>query len=587
MRRPKDGPADPSAVAGPSVAHPHPGAYFADDGNPAPVPPRHGDLCCRHPPARFVPAFPSGGNVRSRFRTGCPGPGHPRIGVAGAVGLGEREDGGPTSGQGRRRGRRHRRRPGGAGPAGGGDDHLLPARHLPHHPDPRLPAGRFPGVTLIGHGRSTVLAWDGEAGGRMFWTNEGMLYSRYVGLTWDGRGKAAVGFDHSAQKIFETEIRHEHEAYRNFTEAGIRAGWDKKVATAETHYDNCLFEHCGHGVSLHGFNVLDHTFDGCEFRRLRRRRVRRQGDQPLRPRLPLRAAAREADVVCRGEQGSSVRRCTSQRLEGVPRASAVPSARSSSRTARSRGGRTRRGGRAGRGAGAGVRLRLHPPAGGAEAPVRTGRAGQRLIVSNNRADGCKAVVRTPAGGQGGRGPGRRARRGRYGRRAGGSCEGGVRSPARCSTPSATSAPRATARPTTPTRSTRRSTPPAPTAAARSPTCPPGRYVDHRHARRSRGSDYVFGGSGFRRRPGLEGPGRRHHARRSTTRPTHGREHRRRPPRRRRGDNAVDILQSGGRQALVHPLRPRLGLGHVPEEAAGARPAAGRTSGRRTASTSAR
>src|SRR4051812_19298926 len=26
------------------------------------------------------------------------------------------------------------------------------------------PPGRFPGVSLVGHGRSTVLAWDGEAG---------------------------------------------------------------------------------------------------------------------------------------------------------------------------------------------------------------------------------------------------------------------------------------------------------------------------------------------------------------------------------------------------------------------------------------
>ncbi len=30
------------------------------------------------------------------------------------------------------------------------------------------PTGRFLGVSLIGHGRGTVLTWDGEAGGRMF-----------------------------------------------------------------------------------------------------------------------------------------------------------------------------------------------------------------------------------------------------------------------------------------------------------------------------------------------------------------------------------------------------------------------------------
>ncbi len=86
----------------------------------------------------------------------------------------------------------------------------------------QIPLGRFLGVTLLGHGRTTVLAWDGAPGGRMFWTQDGMPYSRYVGLTWDGRGKAAVGFDHSCLKIFETEVRHQHEAFINCTEAGVR-----------------------------------------------------------------------------------------------------------------------------------------------------------------------------------------------------------------------------------------------------------------------------------------------------------------------------------------------------------------------------
>ena len=95
------------------------------------------------------------------------------------------------------------------------------------------PAGRFLGVTLLGHGRSTTLVWDGEAQGRMFWTHDGMTTACYIGLTWDGRGKAAVGVDHAGLKIFETEIRHRYEAYRNFTESGIRIGKDQHVATAK------------------------------------------------------------------------------------------------------------------------------------------------------------------------------------------------------------------------------------------------------------------------------------------------------------------------------------------------------------------
>ncbi len=128
------------------------------------------------------------------------------------------------------------------------------------------PTGRYLGVTLIGHGRTTTLAWDGEAGGRMFWSHDGMLTTRYVGLTWDGRGKAAVGFDHSCVSVFETEIRHQYEAYLNFTESGIRVGKDQHIATAETIYDSCLFEKCAHGITIHTFNDLDHTILGCEFR---------------------------------------------------------------------------------------------------------------------------------------------------------------------------------------------------------------------------------------------------------------------------------------------------------------------------------
>ena len=44
------------------------------------------------------------------------------------------------------------------------------------------------GCLVVGHGRDTRLVWDGPEGGRMFWSN-GVAYSRYVGLSWDGRGK--------------------------------------------------------------------------------------------------------------------------------------------------------------------------------------------------------------------------------------------------------------------------------------------------------------------------------------------------------------------------------------------------------------
>ena len=82
----------------------------------------------------------------------------------------------------------------------------------------------------------------------------------------DGRNKAAVGWEHAAEKRFETEVRHEHEAFRNFTGYGIRLGYQQKVASAEINYLNCLFENCGTGVAFMAFNDYDNSFDGCEFR---------------------------------------------------------------------------------------------------------------------------------------------------------------------------------------------------------------------------------------------------------------------------------------------------------------------------------
>lgn len=173
-----------------------------------------------------------------------------------------------------------------------------------------IPPGRFLGCTLIGHGRTTHLVWDGEAKGRMFWTQDGLPYSRFVGLTWDGRGKAAVGIDHSCLKLFETEVRHQHEAFLNFTEAGIRVGHEKKVATAETVYENCLFERCKKGAYLIGFNVLDHTFEGCEFRDCEHGVFAGKGTNCY-VRNSHFDRSKICDIVIAGEQGSSVRRCSS------------------------------------------------------------------------------------------------------------------------------------------------------------------------------------------------------------------------------------------------------------------------------------
>ncbi len=164
------------------------------------------------------------------------------------------------------------------------------------------------GCLVVGHGRDTRLVWDGPEGGRMFWSN-GAAYSRYVGLSWDGRGKAAVGFDHAAQQRFETEVRHQYEAFRNFTGFGIRVGNEQKVASAEILYDNCLFENCGTGLAFLTFNDYDNTIDRCEFRRCGTGVLDHKGN--FYARNCRFYGSQDADFVVGSEHGSSIRRCTS------------------------------------------------------------------------------------------------------------------------------------------------------------------------------------------------------------------------------------------------------------------------------------
>lgn len=124
---------------------------------------------------------------------------------------------------------------------------------------------RILGFSLIGHGKDSVLSWDGEAGGKMF-QDDSVAQSRFVGFVLDGKDKAAIGYYHFSMKGFETEVDYRHCGFLNFTVAGVLAAPDDKYALAEVVFENCLFQNCGVGVSFMQFNDLDYTFDGCEFR---------------------------------------------------------------------------------------------------------------------------------------------------------------------------------------------------------------------------------------------------------------------------------------------------------------------------------
>ena len=121
------------------------------------------------------------------------------------------------------------------------------------------------GVMLVGHGRTTRLVWNGPMNGTMYWSN-GVTRSRYIGLTWDGANRAAVGVDQASKNYYETRIRHQDEAFLNFRSAGIRVGYNQVTPTAEMMFRNCLFQKCSNGVAFLQWNDYNNDFEGCDFR---------------------------------------------------------------------------------------------------------------------------------------------------------------------------------------------------------------------------------------------------------------------------------------------------------------------------------
>lgn len=120
------------------------------------------------------------------------------------------------------------------------------------------------GGMLIGHGAATVLRWDGAPGGRMYWSN-GASRQSYIGITWDGNHRAAVGIDHDAKTQYETRVLHEQMEFRNFTVAGIRIGHEQKFASAEMMFSDLKFLGNKTGVLLQAWNDYNNVFDGCQF----------------------------------------------------------------------------------------------------------------------------------------------------------------------------------------------------------------------------------------------------------------------------------------------------------------------------------
>ncbi len=120
------------------------------------------------------------------------------------------------------------------------------------------------GALIVGTGRTTRILWGGTRGQVMF-LSDGVSCCRYIGLTWDGANTAGIGIDHRPRRSYETCVRHQDEAFLNFTMAGIRMGYNYILPTSEVTYRNCLFQNCNNGVAMISWNDYNNNFDGCEF----------------------------------------------------------------------------------------------------------------------------------------------------------------------------------------------------------------------------------------------------------------------------------------------------------------------------------
>ena len=120
------------------------------------------------------------------------------------------------------------------------------------------------GTLLVGQGQTTRIVWGGPLQQTMYLTN-GVGYSRYVGIVWDGANKAGVAVDSQPRTLYEDCTRHQDEAFINLRIAGIRVGYNEIIPNSEGTYRNCLFQNCDSGIALLGYNEVNHNFSGCEF----------------------------------------------------------------------------------------------------------------------------------------------------------------------------------------------------------------------------------------------------------------------------------------------------------------------------------
>ncbi|MDR3712473.1 MAG: glycosyl hydrolase family 28-related protein [Puia sp.] len=120
-------------------------------------------------------------------------------------------------------------------------------------------------IAIIGEDPvNTIIKWDGAPGMQMLLLN-GVAYSEYSRITWDGSSKALVAVAHewdTRTGFANSGTRHADEIFRDLA-VGLKSGANMD---AEFSIRRCRFYNCSSvGISLQGWNALDWWIWDCYF----------------------------------------------------------------------------------------------------------------------------------------------------------------------------------------------------------------------------------------------------------------------------------------------------------------------------------